>query len=403
MNTVETKKHVSTKTRQEMPPFDDLDTPAFCYNESQIIHTTKFLKEVGNRVDCKILFAIKSFSFFDALRLMEPFTNGFAVSSLFEATLARSVLGASKAVHITTPCFKRSEMHEIGKMCNYVAFNSFSQWELSYLLPSSVSCGIRINPQLSFVEDDRYNPCRRNSKLGIPIQAIIGRLEHTPEAVNRIKGLHFHTNCDSSNFSELLTTVKLLDARLPTFLHQIEWVNIGGGYLFNENENLEAFSEAVRLLRSKYEVEVFTEPGAAISRPAGYLITTVSDLFESEGKIVAVLDTTVNHWPEVFEYQFEPDVVGHVDDGRYEYILAGSSCLAGDIFGEYSFEEPLEIGSRIIFANAGAYSLVKAHMFNGINLPTIYALTENGELVMKKRFTYADFADRCGVERHATI
>ena len=404
MNTAETKNHAWTEICQKRLTFGGLDTPAFCYDESQILHATKVLKEIGNHIDCKILFAIKSFSFFDALRLIKPFVNGFSVSSLFEAMLARDVLEEHEAVHITTPYLKKSDILKISNICKYITFNSLSQWgQLNHLLPSSASCGIRVNPQLSFVEDDRYNPCRKNSKLGVPIQTMMETLKSVPEVLRGIEGLHFHTNCDSSNFSELLTTVNLLDTHLSIFLHQVKWVNVGGGYLFDESRNIEAFSEAVRLLRSKYEVEVFVEPGAAISRAAGYLITTVSDLIESEGKIVAVLDTTVNHWPEVFEYQFEPDVVGHIDGGRYEYILAGSSCLAGDIFGEYAFEEPLEIGSRIIFANAGAYSLVKAHMFNGINLPTIYALTESGELIMKKRFTYADFADRCGVERNAAI
>ena len=121
------------------------------------------------------------------------------------------------------------------------------------------------------------------------------------------------------------------------------------------------------------------------------------DVFERGRKHIAILDTSVNHWPEVFEYQFEPDVVGHVHRGRYEYILAGCSCLPGDLFGEYAFDQPLEVGSRVVFANAGGYSLVKAHMFNGINLPTIYTLTEAGDLVMRKQFTYDDFASRSGV------
>ena len=118
------------------------------------------------------------------------------------------------------------------------------------------------------------------------------------------------------------------------------------------------------------------------------------DIFSSDGKTIAILDTTVNHWPEVFEYQFEPDVVGHVEGGRYEYIFAGCSCLAGDVFGDYAFEQPLDVGSKVVFTSAGAYSLVKAHMFNGINLPSIYLMNESGELVLTKQFSYQDFASR---------
>jgi carboxynorspermidine decarboxylase len=159
----------------------------------------------------------------------------------------------------------------------------------------------------------------------------------------------------------------------------------------------------VDLLITKYGLQVVLEPGAGIVNAAGYLVASVIDLFMSDGKMIAVLDTTVNHLPEVFEYQYEPDVVEHADDGQYDYILAGCSCLAGDLFGEYSFIEPLEIGSRVTFANVGAYSLVKAHMFNGINLPNIYSLTESGELVLVKRCTYEPFASRCGVDARAVV
>ncbi len=150
-------------------------------------------------------------------------------------------------------------------------------------------------------------------------------------------------------------------------------------------------------------VEILIEPGAALVRSAGLFVSTVEDIIEGNDHAIAILDSSVNHWPEVFEYQFEPDVVGHVDEGKYNYLLAGCSCLAGDLFGEYSFEVPLEVGSRVVFANAGAYSIVKAHMFNGINLPSIYVLTEDGELVLKKRFTYEDFATHWGVETGASV
>jgi carboxynorspermidine decarboxylase len=153
-------------------------------------------------------------------------------------------------------------------------------------------------------------------------------------------------------------------------------------------------------LNSRYGVEVFLEPGAGIVNAAGYLIASIIDVFTSDGKSIAVLDSTVNHLPEVFEYQFEPDVVEHIDDAAHEYILVGCSCLAGDIFGEYSFNEPLEVGTRLTFKNVGAYSLAKAHMFNGINLPSIYMMGESGSPKLLKEFTFDDFASRCGLSSH---
>jgi carboxynorspermidine decarboxylase len=158
--------------------------------------------------------------------------------------------------------------------------------------------------------------------------------------------------------------------------------------------SLEPFYEAVDLLKKNYNLEVYIEPGEAIVGRAGYIISSVIDMFESDGKTIAVLDTTVNHMPQVFEYQYSPDVRDQTKDGKYEYILAGSTCLAGDLFGEYRFEKPLDIGSQVVFENMGAYTLVKAHMFNGINLPKIYSINENDEIILRKEFGYEDFIAR---------
>ncbi len=157
------------------------------------------------------------------------------------------------------------------------------------------------------------------------------------------------------------------------------------------------------MIQSKYNLKVFIEPGSSIVRDAGCLVSSVPDIFTSDGKNVAVVDTTVGHTPEVFEYQFQPDVIGQTDDGNHTYLLAGFSCLAGDVFGEYSFEELLQVGSRVVSPNMGAYTLAKAHTFNGINLPAVYAQTENGEVVLEKEFTYEEYASKNGVDIYASV
>jgi carboxynorspermidine decarboxylase len=374
-----------------------VETPAFVYDERAIARELQIAARVRTEAGCKVLYAMKPFSIAAALRLMAPSLDGFAASSLFEATLARDVSGGRGTVHVTTPGFRPSEIQALDGLCDYVAFNSLSQWRRFHgEMSGGRKCGLRINPKLSLVEDDRYNPCRPASKLGTPIDDLVRLAECEPSSLEGLGGLHFHTNCDSESFAPLLATVEWIDERLERLLRQASWVNLGGGYLFGSPEERDALARAVDRLRSKYGVEVFIEPGATFVREAGYLVATVVDRFACDGREIAVLDTTVSHMPEVFEYQFEPEVLGHDDEAEYEYILAGSTCLAGDVFGVYGFDEPLDVGSRVVFAEAGAYTMVKSHMFNGINLPTIYAWTESRDLVLQKRFTYHDFLVRCG-------
>ncbi|MDA1348377.1 MAG: hypothetical protein O3A47_05870 [Chloroflexi bacterium] len=374
-----------------------LETPAFVYDEAAFDSLLGSVEPIRQATNCRVLFALKAFSFVDVLKLMAPRLDGFAASSLFEARLARKVLGGTGTVHVTTPGLRPDDIDDIASLCDYVSFNSLGQLgRYRNAVAPYTSVGLRVNPQLSFVDDDRYDPCRRHSKLGVPLDDLEQAVDIDRRRLDGVEGIHIHTNCDSTSLSPVLETVQRLESRLGGLLAEMKWVNLGGGYLFDEAEDLSPLLEAIALLETNYGLQVCVEPGAAMVRSAGYVVSSVLDIFTSDGRRVAVLDTTVNHMPEVLEYGYEPDVEGHVEDGEFEYLLAGSTCLAGDLFGIYRFAAPLDIGSRVVFNNAGAYTMSKAHTFNGVNLPAVYRLDLSGELTLRKRFTYEDYAERWG-------
>ncbi|KKM10650.1 hypothetical protein SY88_13480 [Clostridiales bacterium PH28_bin88] len=378
---------------------DSITTPAFIYDENEI---KRKLTDLCRIQGCKILYPLKPCAIADVLRFMAPLVNGFSVSSLFEAMLAKDVVKNHHVIHLTTPGLRPDEIETISELCDYISFNSLSQWKLHRSrLNSGIKQGLRINPQLSFVEDDRYDPCRKHSKLGVPLTELLHELNDV-SSFKHINGFLFHTNCDSTDFDDLLETVKHIEAYLPDALKKISWINFGGGYLFDKSDNVEVLTEAVSFLKRKYDLDIFFEPGRGIIGDAGYLVSSVIDLFKSDNRSIAILDTTVNHMPEVFEYEYQPDIARASRNGKYKYILAGASCLAGDIFGEYKFDQPLTIGEKIIFESMGAYTLVKANMFNGINLPSIYAYTVEGKIVLKKRFCYDDYISRYEVKSNVT-
>lgn len=380
-----------------------IETPSFVYVEEALLNTARLLRKSIRDADVRILFSMKPFANAAGLRCLAQCVDGFSVSSLFEALLAREILGPEGRIQFVSPGIHQQEIPELVTLCDRFTVNSLSQWRrFSGLIAGKIECGLRVNPNLSFIDDKRYDPCRPNSKLGVPIVDLQTALRDEPRLFDCLKGVHFHNNCVSADWSDLLETVRQIERLLPNLLAKLDWINLGGGYDFSETTDFDPLNMAIDLMRSEYDLDVVIEPGSGLVNSAGYIISSIIDIFDSDGKTVALLDTTINHMPEVFEYQFEPDIVGHVEGGQYEYILAGCSCLAGDLFGEYAFSDPLSIGGRVVFKNVGAYSLVKAHMFNGINLPTIYSLTPSGEVQLERQFTYQDFLSRCGVETHAT-
>ena len=377
-----------------------LETPAFIYDEAGILRLLGKAAAIRESSGCRLLFAVKSFCFHDALELMAPHLDGFAASSIFEARLARSVLRDRGTVHFTTPGLRPQDAADSGALCDYVTFNSVNQLRSHRdALHPAVQVGLRVNPELSFIGDARYDPCRPASRLGEPLPTVAQILDQG----HAVSGLLLHTNCDATDFGQLEATVNKIRRGLGPRLDdgRLRWINLGGGYLFEDEYGGDALDltplyRAIDFLQRGCSLETIIEPGAALIRTACCLVSTVLEIQTRSGGRTAILDTTVNHMPEVFEYQYEPDVLGHQDDADWACTLAGCTCLAGDVFGEYRFDRPLAVGDRVVFLNMGAYTLVKAHMFNGVNLPTIYALTSSGELLTKRRYTYDDFAARWG-------
>ena len=380
----------------------DLSTPALIYDADALQSRAGYLSRLAANAGAKLLYPMKANSFAGVLETLAPAIDGFAASSAFEARLIKKIAAARHSIHFTSPGIRPEEFDAINGACDYISFNSLSQREqFAARAGEDLHCGLRVNPELSLAGDERYDPCRKNSKLGIPLSALEAHDDAPPAWDEALSGVHFHTNCEAREFSGLRETAELLAARIPGRLARAWWINIGGGYLFLPGDEPADFEAAVALFRDRFRLEVFMEPGNAFLSDACYLASTVVDVFASGDKQVAVLDTATSHWQDVFEYEdFTPSVLRAAPAGRHEYILAGATCLAGDLFGTYRFDRPLAAGARVVFADAGAYSFVRAHYFNGLNLPAVYACARDGSgaygLAPKKIPKYRDFARYSG-------
>ena len=372
----------------------DLLTPAYVYDHVSIISVLDKLVDLKEKTACLPLYSIKSANMIGLLEIIKPYVSGFSCSSLFEAQLAAEVLEQRQTIHITTPGYRHDEWDNIIELCDFVTLNSINHWDtIANKKDVSTSPGIRLNPELSFVNDERYDPCRPDSKLGITLEQLAMANLKQKSDWECIEGVHLHNNCKSTHYEELKHSVEKVMTGLSEFDLKLKWINLGGGYLLNGQMDLTPLEATIKWLQDKFNVDVYLEPGRAITAEAGYLVSTVIDLIESKNKIIAVLDTTINHLPEVFEYQYQPKVMTASDRGKYEYRLVGCSCLSGDLFGDYYFDNKIEIGSRVVFENIGAYMQVKANMFNGINLPATYLLSRDKKLKLIKKNDYESFRD----------
>lgn len=211
-----------------------------------------------------------------------------------------------------------------------------------------------------------------------------------------INGFMFHNNCENEDFGKFCEMLDRIEQEFGELLHQVDWVSLGGGIHFTgENYPLEAFAEQLKQFSAKFGVQVYLEPGEASITLSTSLEVTVLDILNN-GKELAIVDAaTEAHMLDLLIYRSEAKLLPDAFQGKgdYQYMVCGKSCLAGDIFGEYRFEKPLQIGDRISFCDAAGYTMVKKNWFNGVNMPAIAIKELDGRIRVVKTFGYQDYVE----------
>ncbi len=368
-------------------------TPYFLVDEKRLVKNLELLKKIQEDTGCRILLAQKAFSGFFAYPLMRRYLAGTTASGLCEARLGKEEFGGE--THVFSPAYREDEFEEILSYADHFVFNSPAQLRRygEKAKQAGKSVGLRVNPECSTQEGHAiYDPCAPGSRLGTV-------KEQFDEALlPMLDGLHFHTLCEQ-NSDDLEITAQAFEEKFGRYLGQMKWVNFGGGHhITREDYDVERLKKIIRHFREQYDVEVYLEPGEAVVLNAGFLVSSVLETMKN-GMDIAILDTSAAcHMPDVLEMPYRPPVLssGMPGEKEYTYRLAGPTCLAGDVIGDYSFDHPLEEGEQVVFGDMALYTMVKTNTFNGMLLPSIVWKNRDGEEILIKEFGYEDFKGRLG-------
>lgn len=374
---------------------DRIPSPCFVIDERLLRQNLDTIAQVNRRAGVEIIMAFKAFAMWKVFPIIKEYVTHTTASSLAEARLSVDKFG-NKA-HLYAPAYTDGEFDELVECSTHITFNSLAQFEKYYgrIQGRDISCGLRINPEISVVETDLYNPAKAGSRLGITAEQLPEKLP------NGVEGLHFHVLCENSSFDLEKVLVGLAD-KFDRQLRQVKWLNMGGGHLMTrKGYNINHLIEVISAFRQKYpHLHIILEPGAAFVWQTGVLKAQVEDIVENHGIQTAMLNVSFAcHMPDCLEMPYQPSIYGAETTqpdalGNNVYRMGGNSCLSGDFVGSWVFPKPLVIGDIIIFEDMIHYTTVKTTMFNGVSHPSIGIVKENGEFVLLKQFTHQDYFDR---------
>lgn len=377
--------------------FSSLPTPCYVIDEARLKANGACLAALAKRTGCKILLAQKAFSNYNFYPLLSQYLAGTEASGLYEARLGREEMG-NREVHVFCGAYREEEFSELLNYADHIVFNSIHQLKKFGPLAKGKSLGLRINPECSTQDGHAiYDPCSPGSRLGVTRE--IWNREMTEDLLSLLDGLHFHTLCEQ-NSDDLAKTLEAVEAKFGDVLPRMKWLNMGGGHhITRDDYDMARLELSISHAQTAWDLQVYLEPGEAVALNAGYLVSRVLDVVENSGIRVAILDASAAcHMPDVLEMPYQPPIYQASKDLSQgpSFRLAGPTCLAGDVIGDYAFPASLKEGDLLVFGDMAIYTTCKNNTFNGMPLPNIWRMDEHGVFTKLTDFGYQDFKMRLG-------
>lgn len=365
-------------------------TPYYLIDEARLAANLAVVDQLRDTSGAKSVLALKCFSTWGVFGLLAEHLDGTTSSSLYEARLGRERFGGE--VHAYSVGWDADEIGEVVDVADKVIFNSVSQLVAHRAAVAGKPLGLRVNPGVSYSHFDLADPARAHSRLGVTDDAELAAI--APE----LSGLMFHFNCENEDFDALARAVGVIADRYGALLARMEWVSLGGGIAFTSpGYPVERLAALLGDLAQRFGVQVYLEPGEAVVTGTAELVTTVVDVVRNEAEI-AIVDASVEaHMLDHLIYSTNPRVNAPAA-GAHPVTIAGRTCLAGDVFGEYRLAGPLTVGDEVRFADAAGYTMVKANWFNGLRRPSIAVRRLDGSIELVREFGYHDYESSLGGE-----
>jgi carboxynorspermidine decarboxylase len=363
-------------------------TPHYLIDERKLLRNLKLIRRVREASGAKAVLALKCFATWPVFGLMRQYMDGTTSSGVYEARLGRETFG--KEVHAYSVGFSSGDVRAVRRYADKIIFNSISQLKTHAREARGLKIGLRVNPGFSYSHFDLADPARRCSRLGARDATALRKV------ASQLSGVMFHFNCENDDFEAF---VKLLDRVSQDYgdvLERMEWVSLGGGLFFTKaGYPVDAFCAKLKAFAARFNVQVYLEPGEAAITGAAELVTTVIDVVHNETDIAIVDASTEAHMLDLLVYRLSARVVAPAA-GSHEVMIAGRSCLAGDVFGHYRLKTRLKPGTRVRFGDAAGYTMVKKNWFNGMPMPAIVVKRLDGTVETVRTFGYKDFKDSLG-------
>ncbi len=356
---------------------DQFGTPTFITEAATLRRQVRNMMHAFDWPKTKILYAIKANSnpaIVDVLR--DAGLQGIDTVSIHEVRLALELGFAPENIVFTGSNPSNEELKYVNEQGILINAGSLSEIRRYGEMHLGGKIAIRINPGVGAGLYKKITTGGERSKFGIVNEDFDEAKTLLAEYGLTLSGIHSHIGSGFYTPDEFLSSVEVVLAEAVNF-PELDFVDFGGGFgvSYRPDKNpldLVAFSEKTKQLLRDFsaqngkEIEMRIEPGRYLVAESTALLTQVTTVKLSAGRLFVGTDTGMHHLIRPAMYDAYHHVVNltNPDGENVKADVVGNICESSDFFGrDLELAEPRE-GDLLAILTAGAYGNVMSSNYN---------------------------------------
>lgn len=372
-----------------IPIANNYGTPVYVYSADKIKSQYAELIHHFTSAHTRFFYACKSLSNIHILKLIQNMGSGIDCSSINEVKLAKYVGFLPNQILYTSNSISFEEIEEAVSFGVYINIDSLSNLEkFGAKYGNTYPIGIRLRPNIMAGGNLKISTGHDKSKFGIPITEIAAIQLIQEKYQLNITTLHIHTGSEIKDVAVFLQSATVFESLLPLF-PSVTVLDFGGGfkvpYMPNETgTDIALLGKEVNAIIKKLSIQferplsAWFEPGKYMVSEAGYFISKVNVLKQTDTIVFAGIDTGLNHLirPMFYDAYHYIDNLSNPQNTPMNYAVVGNICETDTFAWERPIAKITE-GDLLIFYNAGAYGYEMSSNYNARFKPA-QVLVENG-------------------------
>ena len=374
-------------------------TPSYVYSYDKIKNNINNFKKNFKTINPLICFSVKSNSNLKILSLINKFGLGADVVSKGE--LIRALKAKIKPEKIVfSGVGKTIDELKFAVTKKILLINAESENEIIEIEKiakknnKKINIGIRLNPDTDAKTLKKISTGKKENKFGLTQKKFLELLKKykSSKFVNIIC-LSVHIGSQITSHVPYKNMLNVVNKIIQQSKYKFKYIDLGGGMGIQYGNNLNnldylKYNKLIKSFLKKNNSKIIFEPGRSIVGNAGYLISKITYVKQTNSKNFVILDSGMNDLirPALYgsKHRIVPSKLNRKKiSKKHEFV--GPICETTDKFLTVAKYQKINQRDIIIICDVGAYGMVLSSNYNLRPKPAEVLVNKTSAKIITKR------------------